>query len=125
MPELNLAAKISLSFIFLLGIILIIYLILKDKIKIEFGLLWILAFFAASLVVLSSKVLTTLTKLIGGINPSAGLSILAFGFIFLLLIIFTASLTALHDKIKKLTQHISFLEFELRLKQSENKKRDS
>ncbi len=123
MPELSLAAKTSLSFIFLLGIIFIIYLILKEKIKIEFGLLWILAFFAASFVVLSSKVLTTLTKLIGGINPSAGLSILAFGFIFLLLIIFTASLTALHNKIKKLSQYISFLE--LKLRKFEDEKRNS
>lgn len=123
MPELSLAAKISLSFIFLLGTVLIVYLILKDKIKIEFGMLWILAFSAAGFVVLSSKVLTTLTRIVGGIHPTAGLSILAFGFIFLLLIIFTVSLTALHDKIKRLTQHISFLE--LRLKQSEDEKRNS
>ena len=123
MAELSLAAKISLNFIFLLGIILIIYLIIKDKIKIEYGLLWIFAFSAAGFVVLSSKVLTTLTKLVGGIYPAAGLSILAFAFVFLLLIIFTASLTALHDKIKKLSQHISFLE--LRLKQSEDEKRKS
>ncbi len=123
MPELSLAAKISLSFFFLVGIIFIVYLIVKDKINVEFGLLWILAFLVAGFVVLSSKVLTTLTKLIGGINPSAGLSILAFGFIFLLLIIFTASLTALHNKIKKLSQYISFLE--LKLRKFENEKRDS
>ncbi len=123
MFELSLAAKISLSFIFLLGIILIIYLSIKDKIKIEFGLLWVLAFSAAGFVVLSSKVLTTLTRIVGGIHPTAGLSILAFGFIFLLLIIFTASLSTLYDKIKRLSQHISFLE--LRLKQSEDEKRNS
>lgn len=123
MPELSSAAKISLSFFFLVGIIFIVYLIVKDKINVEFGLLWTLAFLVAGFVVLSSKVLTTLTKLIGGINPSAGLSILAFGFIFLLLIIFTASLTALHNKIKKLSQYISFLE--LKLRKFENEKRDS
>jgi len=123
MYELNLSAKISLNIVFLIGIIFIVYLIVKDKINVEFGLLWIFAFLVADFVVLSSKVLTSLTSFIGGIHPSAGLSILAFAFVFLLLIIFTANLTDLHDKIKRLSQHISFLE--LKLKQSEDEKRKS
>ena len=123
MPELNLVSKLSLSFVFLLGILFIIYLIVKNRIKVEFGLLWILAFSVGSLVVLSSKILEVLTSFVGGMYPTAGLSVLASGFIFLLLIIFTAQLTVLNDKIKRLSQYIALLE--LRLRKYEDKNKDA
>jgi Na+-transporting methylmalonyl-CoA/oxaloacetate decarboxylase gamma subunit len=98
-----------------------VYLIIKNRIKVEFGLLWIIAFSVASFIVLSYKTLDFLTKLLGAVYPSGTMTVLAIGFIFLVLIIVTAYLTNMSDKIKNLSQYISFLEKKVRSLQDENK----
>jgi len=122
MTELSLLSKIALIVIFLSVIMFVVYLIIKNRMKIEFGLLWILAFSGASFIVLSYDTLNFLTKLIGGIYPTGTLTVLAIGFIFLVLIIFTAYLTNMSDKIKSMSQYISFLEN--RLRSQEDKERN-
>jgi hypothetical protein len=117
------STKISLIVIILFVMTFIVYLIIKDKIKVEFGLLWIAAFLTAGLIVLSDKMLSMLTKLVGGIYPTAGITVLAIGFVFLVLIVFTAYLTKVNDDIKKISRTVSFLERKIR--QLEEEKRDS
>ncbi|MBC8413833.1 MAG: DUF2304 domain-containing protein [Nitrospira sp.] len=114
MLELSTSAKIALDILSVVGIVFIVFLIIRDRLKMELGLLWIVAFIVSLVVVSSTTVLTQLTNLVGGIYPTAGLSVLAFGFIFLLLIIFTTHLTILHGKIKNLSQYISSLEKRVR-----------
>lgn len=123
MPDLLLSSKISLIIIFLLVISFIVYLIIKNRIKVEFGLLWILAFSVACFIVFSYETLNFLTNLLGAIYPTGTLTVLAIGFILLVLIIFTAYLTTMSDSIKNMSQYISFLEN--RVRTLEDEKRDS
>lgn len=121
MPDLTLYSKVSLVIIFLSVIGFILYLIIRDRLKVEFGLLWIIAFSVAGIIVLSYKTLNFLTRLIGAVYPTGTMTVLAFGFIFLLLIYLTAYLTTMSDRIKMMSQYISLLEKKLRSLQDERR----
>jgi len=119
MFDLSLTAKISLTLILSVGLIYILLLMIREKIKIEIGLLWIISFLAAIIIIIFDKILKFLTEAIGGVLPSSGLSLLAFAFIFLLLIVFSSNISFLFDKVKNLSQYISYLE--KRIRDLENK----
>jgi len=119
MFDLSLTAKISLTLILSVGLIYILLLMIREKIKIEIGLLWIISFLAAIIIIIFDKILKFLTEVIGGVLPSSGLSLLAFAFIFLLLIVFSSNISFLFDKVKNLSQYISYLE--KRIRDLENK----
>jgi hypothetical protein len=120
MFELSTAAKLSLIFTLLGVIAVIVYFIIKERLKVELGILWIFAFIGAAIIILFENILSYLTLLIGGVHPTAGLSILAFAFIFLMLIILSAYLSSYSDRIKNMAQYISFLENRIRKLEKDN-----
>lgn len=116
MPDfpLSLVAKISIGTILLIGLFLILYFVSKDKLRIEISILWIFSFIIGLIFTIFDDLLLHFTHLIGGVQPSSGLSVLSFGFVFLLLIFFSSIISKLLDKVKNLIQYVSFLEKRVR-----------
>jgi len=113
------AARISLLAVFFIGFVFVIYYMVKDKIRIEIGILWILSFIIGSILIIFDDLLYFFTHKIGGKQPSSGLALLAFAFIFLILITFSSYISTLYSRIKNLVQYTALLE--KRVREIENK----
>lgn len=120
MLELVLRSQLFLILILALNAILIIYLLLKEKINVEYSLIWFFTLALAAIIVLSNKFLLFLTHLIGAKLPASTLAYLGFAFTFFVLIYFSTKISILSNKLKKLTQYTAFLE----KKQKEQEKKE-
>lgn len=110
MFELVLRSQFFLILIIVFNIGLIIYLLLKEKINVEYSLIWLFALVFAAVIVVSKKFLLFLTHLIGAKLPASTLAYLGFAFTFFVLIYFSTKISILSNKLKKLIQHTAFLE---------------
>ncbi len=107
-------AKLALVIFLIVIITIIVWLMVKNKIKLELGLIWLLSLITGSIVVLNENFLCFFTeKIIGGKQPATGLSVLAFMFIFILLISFSSIISDLTTKLKDLSQYVALLEHKL------------
>ncbi|HZX11582.1 MAG TPA: DUF2304 domain-containing protein [Acidobacteriota bacterium] len=110
MFELILRSQLFLILIIALNVALIIYLLIKEKINVEYSLIWFFALIFAAIIVVSKKFLLFLTSLIGAKLPASTLAYLGFTFIFFVLIYFSTRISILSNKLKKLIQYTAFLE---------------
>lgn len=100
----------GIIFIDLLGlalIVLIINLIRTKKLYVGYAVIWFLAIMALMIVISVPPLLEILPKVVGAIFPASALSLLAFVFIFLVLILFSVQLSIISARQVELTQAIA------------------
>lgn len=114
MLDLVLRSQLALVFVLLLSASLLIYLLLKEKIHVEYALLWFFALLMGLIIASSNRFLMFLTRLIGAKIPASALAYLGFAFILFVLIYFSTRISVLSNKVKNLTQYVSMLEKELK-----------
>ncbi len=97
-----------------LVLVVIIELVRRRKLKEEYSLLWLLT--GVSLIVLarSRRLLDALAAAVGIAYGPTVLFIMAFGFMFIILLHFSTVISRLSDENKKLAQQIAILQCELR-----------
>ena len=110
MLDLVIRSQIFLILILALNAALLIYLLLKEKINVEYSLIWFFVLIFAVIIVSSKNFLLFLTRLIGAKIPASTLSYLAFAFIFFILIYFSTKISIISNKLKDLTQYTALLE---------------
>ena len=114
MLDLALRSQLALVFVLAVSAIVLIWLLLKDKIHIEYALLWFFALILGVVIASSNRFLMFMTRLIGAKIPASALAYLGFAFIFFVLIYFSTRISVLSNKLKNLTQYVALLEKELK-----------
>ena len=114
MLDLALRSQLALVFVLAVSAIVLIWLLLKDKIHIEYALLWFFALILGVAIASSNRFLMFTTRLIGAKIPASALAYLGFAFIFFVLIYFSTRISVLSNKLKNLTQYVALLEKELK-----------
>jgi len=114
MLDLVLRSQLALVFVLVISAVVLIWLLLKDKIHIEYALLWFFALLMGVVIASSNRFLMFMTRLIGAKIPASALAYLGFAFIFFVLIYFSTRISVLSNKLKSLTQYVALLEKELR-----------
>ena len=111
--EVTLRTKVLVSFIGLMFIGYIIYLLYKRKLTENFALGWIFVTVAAVSSVLFHSVLKYLAEFSGIRFGALAISLYGFVFIFAMLIIFSIKLSTLTSQNKKMAQLIGLLQMKL------------
>lgn len=114
MLDLALRSQLALVLVLAISAVILIWLLLKDKIHIEYALLWFFALLLGVAIASSNRFLMFLTRLIGAKIPASALAYLGFAFIFFVLIYFSTRISVLSNKLKSLTQYVALLEKELK-----------
>jgi hypothetical protein len=99
--------------------ILIVNLVRTQKLYVGYALIWLLAVIGLMITISSPALLMLVTKAVGAIFPVSALSLLAFVFIFLVLIFFSIQLSALSARQAELTQTLALNELLRQEKQAE------
>jgi hypothetical protein len=103
----------GIVFIDLLGlgfIVLILNLVRKHNLVVGYALLWILAVVSMMVLVTVTPLRDTITRLVGAEYPASAVSLLAFVFIFLMLIYFSVQLSVMSRRQVELMQTIAIME---------------
>ncbi len=100
-------------------LILIINLVRTHKLNVGYALIWLLAVIGLMITISSPSLLMLVTKAVGAIFPVSALSLLAFVFIFLMLIFFSIQLSTLSARQAELTQALALNELLTKEKQAE------
>jgi hypothetical protein len=87
----------------------ILHLVRTHKLYVGYALLWFLSLSALMITVSIPPLLTIVTKAVGAIFPASALSLLAFMFIFLVLIFISVQLSALSSRQIELIQYLAIL----------------
>jgi hypothetical protein len=98
----------------LLLIALIVYLVSRQKLHVGFGLLWLLTTVGAMTLVSIARLRDAVTPAVGAVYPASALSLLAFVFVFVVLIFFSVKLTALSARQTRILQALALMEQETR-----------
>jgi len=114
MLDLVLRSQLALVFVLVVSAALLIFLLMKDKIHVEYALLWFFALLLGGVIASSNRFLMFLTRLIGAKVPASALSYLGFAFILFVLIFFSTRISVLSNKVRDLTQYVALLEKELK-----------
>lgn len=93
---------------------LIVYLVSRQKLHVGFGLLWLLTTFGAMTLVSVSQLRNAVAPAVGALYPASALSLLAFAFIFVVLIFFSVKLTALSARQTRILQVLALTDLEAR-----------
>jgi hypothetical protein len=115
-------------FIDLLGlglIVLIVNLIRTKKLHIGYAVIWFLAVVTPMIIVTVPSLLDLLPRIVGATFPASALSLLAFIFIFLVLIVFSVQLSTISARQVELMQAISLHELLAQEEQSGRNAPDS
>jgi len=121
MFELAIRAQIILSAILFLIFLVVIYLLLKRRLNIEYSIIWLFVILVATFIVSSNKFILFFTSLIGTRQPASTLSVLSISFIFIVLIYFSMKISMMSTRLKDLIQYIALLEKRLRDLKNKNK----
>ena len=113
MLDLALRSQLALVFVLAVSAVVLIWLLFKDKIHIEYALLWFFALVLGAVIASSNRFLMFLTRLIGAKIPASALAYLGFAFIFFVLIYYSTRISVLSNKLKNLTQYVALMEKEL------------
>lgn len=103
----------GIIFVDVLGLILILLilnLIRTKKLHVGYGAIWFLAVSGMMILVSVPPLLAFLPKMMGAVYPASALSLLAFFFIFLVLIFFSIQLSILYARQVELTQALALQE---------------
>jgi hypothetical protein len=95
-------------------IALIVYLVSRQKLHVGFGLLWLLTTVGAMTLVSIARLRDAVTPAVGAVYPASALSLLAFVFVFVVLIFFSVKLTALSARQTRILQALALMEQETR-----------
>lgn len=95
-------------------LVIIIELVRRRKLKEEYSLLWLLTGVALIVMTLSRRLLDATAAAIGIAYGPTVLFVMAFGFMFVILLHFSTVLSRLSDENKKLAQQIAILQYEQR-----------
>jgi hypothetical protein len=91
-------------------VILIVNLVRSQKLHVGYGVLWLLAVLGLMAVTSFLPLLTLVTMAVGATFPASALSLLAFVFIFLILIFFSVHLSLLYARQIQLAQSLALME---------------
>ncbi|MBN1285632.1 MAG: DUF2304 domain-containing protein [Anaerolineae bacterium] len=95
-------------------LVVIVELVRQRKLKEEYSLLWLLTGVALIVLAMSRQLLDIIAAMIGVAYPPSLLFLMAFGFMFIILLHFSTVVSRLSDENKKLAQQIAILRYELR-----------
>jgi hypothetical protein len=101
---------VVINFLGLVLIVLIINLVRTHKLYVGYALIWLLPTAGLMLTISFPPLLTFVTKAVGAIFPVSALSLLAFVFIFLMLIFISVQLSALSARQVELIQALALNE---------------
>ena len=101
-------------------IILILNLVRTKKLHVGYAVFWFLAVIGLMLIISIPPFLGLLPKIVGAIFPASALSLLAFIFIFLVLIFFSVQLSAISARQVELAQALALKELLAQEKQAEH-----
>ncbi|GAB4289571.1 MAG: hypothetical protein Kow0090_02290 [Myxococcota bacterium] len=90
-------------------LVVIVELVRRRRLKIEYSWLWLFTGAAILILVLRYEALIWFTDLIGAVLPTTTLFIFAFFFLILLMLHFSVKTTAYDEQIKKLAQELALL----------------
>jgi hypothetical protein len=91
-------------------IILILHLIRRKYLNIGFALIWLIAVVGFMLLVTLTPIRDLVTVAVGAIYPASAISLLAFVFIFIILIYFSVQISILSNRQVELIQTIAMME---------------
>jgi hypothetical protein len=95
-------------------IVVILDLIRRQRLAIGYALLWLAAVVSLMTLVSFSPLRDWITNMVGATYPASALSLLAFGFMFVVLIYFSVQLSILSARQVELIQAITLLELSLK-----------
>lgn len=116
----SLQGIIFIDFLGLALIVLIINLIRTKKLHVGYAVIWFLATLALMIVVSVPPLLEILPRVVGATFPASALSLLAFVFIFLVLIFFSVQLSIISARQVELSQAIALSELLAKDRKSES-----
>lgn len=116
----SLQGIIFIDFLGLALIVLIINLIRTKKLHVGYAVIWFLATLALMVVVSVPPLLEILPRVVGATFPASALSLLAFVFIFLVLIFFSVQLSIISARQVELSQAIALSELLAKDRKSES-----
>ena len=103
-----------IDFAALLLVLLVLNLVRRGRLGSGFGVLWLTAVVGAALLVTFESLLSFVTQSVGALFPVSALSLLAFVFIFIVLVHFSVKISTLSARQVELAQQIALREAQLR-----------
>ena len=116
----SLQGIVFIDFLGLALIVLIINLIRTKKLHVGYAVIWFLAVVTLMVIVSVPPLLEILPRVVGAVFPASALSLLAFVFIFLVLIFFSVQLSIISARQVELAQAIALSELLAKDRQSES-----
>lgn len=101
-------------------IILILNLVRTKKLHASYAVIWSLASVVMMLIISIPILLDSVTRVVGAVFPASAMSLLAFAFIFLVLISFSVQLSLLADRQSALIQELAIRQLEKKEEQDFN-----
>jgi hypothetical protein len=108
----NVQAVIAADLIIAALSLFVIILLSRGKLYVGYAVIWLMGLLGAGVLATVEPLRLLFTALVGALFPVSALTMLAFGFVFLLLIYFSVQVTLLGDRVTQLAQHIAILELE-------------
>jgi hypothetical protein len=108
----NVQAVIAADLIIAALSLFVIILLSRGKLYVGYAVIWLMGLLGAAVLATVEPLRLLFTTLVGALFPVSALTMLAFGFVFLLLIYFSVQVTLLGDRVTQLAQHIAILELE-------------
>ena len=116
----SLQGIVFIDFLGLALIVLILNLIRTKKLHVGYAVIWFLAVVTLMVIVSVPPLLEILPRVVGAVFPASALSLLAFVFIFLVLIFFSVQLSIISARQVELAQAIALSELLAKDRQSES-----
>ena len=104
---------VSIDIVGLLLIVMVLNLVRTKKLQVGYAVLWVPALLSAMVLVSVPPLLDLLPVIVGAIYPASALSLLAFVFIFIVLVFFSVQLSILSTRQIELIQTLAIKELEL------------
>lgn len=103
----SLQGIVLIDIVGLILILLIVNLLRTQKLHVGYAILWLVATLGLMATVSVPALLALVTRLVGAIFPASALSLLAFVFIFVVLIFYSVKLSALSSRQTELIQSLA------------------
>jgi hypothetical protein len=103
---------IALNLIAIMLIVWVSNLVRKGRLYVGYGIIFIGSTMAVMLLLLSPRLLQLVSKLLGAVFPASALTLLALGFIVVMLIYILSQLTILSNRVTKLMQTLAIRDAE-------------
>ena len=94
----------------LTGLIMILDLLRRRKLTVEYSLLWLGIFAVVTVVVTSRRLMGWIAQGVGAIYPVSAFTLLGFVFVFGILIYYSHRLSMLTDQMRELIQYVAIME---------------